>query len=63
MSGFAYWNPTTISDKSDGLRNPVRRPDMFDFSKKLDWKVFSMICTSPTHPMHPLDSMELLGYK
>jgi hypothetical protein len=53
MSGFAYWNLTTISDKSDGLRNPVRRPDMFDFSKKLDWKVFSMIGTSPTHPMHP----------
>jgi hypothetical protein len=24
---------------------------------------FSRICTSPTHSMHPLDSMELLGLK
>jgi hypothetical protein len=41
MSGFAYWNP-------------VRRPDMSGFSGKLNWKVFLMIYTSPTHPMHPL---------
>jgi hypothetical protein len=25
--------------------------------------VFSMICTSLTHSMHPLDSTELLGHK
>jgi hypothetical protein len=40
MSENAYWNP-------------VKRPDMSDFSGKLDWKVFLMICTLPTHSMNP----------
>jgi hypothetical protein len=36
---------------------------MSGVSGNLDLKVFLMICTSPTHPMHPLDSTELLGNK
>jgi hypothetical protein len=40
MSRNAYWNP-------------VRRLNMSGFSSNLDWKVFSMICISPTHLMHP----------
>jgi hypothetical protein len=39
MSEFVYWNPT-------------RKLDISDFSGKLFWKIFSMICTSPTHSMH-----------
>jgi hypothetical protein len=37
----------------NGYWNPARTPDMSDFSDKMEWKVFSMICTSTTHPMHP----------
>jgi hypothetical protein len=36
---------------------------MSGVSGKLDLNVFSMICTSLTHLMHPLDSTQLLGYK
>jgi hypothetical protein len=51
MSGFGYWNL-------------ARKPDMSGFLESLVQGSFSMICTSPTHSMHPpLDSTELLGHK
>jgi hypothetical protein len=50
-----------MSDKC--LWNPDKYVDMSDFSRKLVWKIFLMICTSPTHSVHPLDSTELLGHK
>jgi hypothetical protein len=44
------------------LLEPSQETRYVRFFGKLVWKVFSTICTSPTHTMDPLDSTWLLEH-
>jgi hypothetical protein len=75
MSDNLYWNLAQNPDKlglaeerrgldmsGKRLWNPAGNRICLDFLERLVGSYFLTISTSPTHSMHPLDSMEFLGH-